>query len=279
MFERKLEFGTAPALKHWSRTNPEGSLPIQIVLQAIRLEADSRTKIRKRSCCNHMSDHNESVKTGWSSVQVYTFSIICLLIGLAVGYLFRGSTAPRGATIATASTAATATPATAATAAKANGQPAQPSPEDMKRMAEKQVAPLLEQLRTNPKDAETLAKVGYYYMLSSQYADAETYYAKAAELKPTAGVYTALGSTQMFGGKPDKAIASLNHALQLDPKFADALLSLGVLKWRAKGDTKGAIACWETLLKTNPNHPHLDKVRQLIEHVKTQGKAQAPVTE
>ena len=42
-----------------------------------------------------MSDDIQTVKTGWSSVQVYTLSAICLLVGVTMGYLFRGSTAPQ----------------------------------------------------------------------------------------------------------------------------------------------------------------------------------------
>jgi cytochrome c-type biogenesis protein CcmH/NrfG len=224
-----------------------------------------------------MSDDNQSVKIGWSSVQVYILSTICLLIGVTMGYLFRGSNAPKAAG-ASANSAVQRQMPGGTPAAGTGTAPAQPTPEAMKRMADKQVAPLLEQLQKNPKDAETLAKVGYYYMLSAQYDDAATYYEKSADVKPTAAVYTSLGNAQAYGQKPDKAIASLNHALQLDPKYADALFNLGVLKWRAKGDTKGAIACWETLLKTNPNHPHLDKVRELIAHVKEQGAPHTPAT-
>lgn len=224
-----------------------------------------------------MSDDNQSVKIGWSSVQVYILSAICLLIGVTMGYLFRGSNAPKAAGASVNSAVQRQMPG-GTPAVGTGAAPAQPTPEAMKRMADKQVAPLLEQLQKNPNDADTLAKVGYYYMLSAQYDDAATYYEKLTDVKPTAQIYTTLASAQAYGGKPDKAIASLNHALQLDPKFADALFNLGMLKWRAKGDTKGAIACWETLLKTNPNHPQLEKVRQLIAHVKGQGAPHTPAT-
>jgi len=222
-----------------------------------------------------MSADNQSVKTGWSSVQVYSMAAICLLIGITVGYLFRGSTAPRSAVTATAPPTTTAPSTTTPGAAtQAGSSTQQPTPADMKRMAEKQVAPLLEQLKKNPKDADVLAKIGYYYMISSMYGDAATYYEKSAELKPNPAVYTTLASAQAYSGNMDKAITSLDHALQLDPKYADALFNLGMLKWRAKGDVKGAIACWEKLVKTNPHHPQLDKVKQLIAHVEQQQEAQ-----
>jgi tetratricopeptide (TPR) repeat protein len=84
-----------------------------------------------------------------------------------------------------------------------------------------------------------------------------------------------LASAEVYSGKPDAAIDNLNQALRLDPTFADALFNLGMVKWRAKGDNKGAIACWEKLLKTNPNHPNLDVVRQLIAHVNGSKGAEA----
>lgn len=214
-----------------------------------------------------MSDDKQAVETGRSSVQVYSFSVICLLIGLCVGYLFTGSIAPSPA--GTSANLAVQTQVPQANTAA----PAQPSPDDKKRMAQKQVAPLLEQLKTNPKNADTLAKVGHYYMLAAQYDDAATYYERSAEVRPTPAVYTTLAGAQVYGGHPDKAIETLNHALRLDPQYADALFGLGVLKWRAKGDTKGAIACWETLAKTNPNHPQLDQVKKLIAQIKEQGAA------
>lgn len=210
-----------------------------------------------------MSDNNQTIKTGWSSVQVCTLSAICLLIGISAGYLFRGSSATKVSAASTTAAVQQQMPPAVNPAA-----PTQPSPEDMKRMAEKQVAPLLEQLKKNPNDADTLANVGYYYMISSMYRDAAPYFEKSAQIKPTPRIYTGLANAQANSGSTDKAIDSLNHALKLDPKYADALFNLGVMKWRVNGDVKGAIACWETLIKTNPNHPQLDRVRQLIAHAK-----------
>jgi cytochrome c-type biogenesis protein CcmH/NrfG len=64
---------------------------------------------------------------------------------------------------------------------------------------------------------------------------------------------------------------SLNHALELDPKYANALFNLGMLKLRVKGDNKGAIALWEKLIKTNPDNPHRAEIEQMIAKVKQSG--------
>ena len=50
----------------------------------------------------------------------------------------------------------------------------------------------------------------------------------------------------------DGAIAQLNRALSYDPKDANALFDLGMIKLQGKQDGKGALAAWKELLKSNP---------------------------
>jgi tetratricopeptide (TPR) repeat protein len=150
---------------------------------------------------------------------------------------------------------------------------AQPTPEQLKTMAEKKIAPLFEDLKKNPKDTDTLTKIGTYYMAAGQFEDAEKYFKQVVDIKPSADAWTKLSNAQAYAGSGEKAIASLNSALLLDPKFANALFNLGLLKWQVQNDPKGAIACWETLIRTNPDHPKLDQVKELIAHAKEQMKA------
>lgn len=211
-----------------------------------------------------MSDDIQSVKTGWSSVQVYTLSAICLLVGVTMGYLVRGSTAPKELSPAAVQTQM---PAGNPAAGIAPGT-TPPTPDDMKRMADKQVAPLLEQLKQNPNDIDTLTKVGHFYLVASQYGDAVPYYEKVTAARPTADAWTQLSIAYHYSGSDDKAIDALNRAVKLDPKYANALFDLGMLKWQVQGDTKGAIECWEELLKTNPNHPRRAEVEKMIAKAK-----------
>lgn len=208
-----------------------------------------------------MSDETQTVKTGWSSVQVYTLSAICLLIGVTMGYLYRGSTAPQ-----------TSAPAAVQTQGIAPAANEQPTPEAMKRMAEKQVAPLLEQISKNPNDVDALAKVAHYYMAAGQFDEAAKYYDKAAEVKPTPAALTDLANAYYYAGSGDKAIETLNRALKLDPKFANALYNLGMLKWQVNGDTKGAIETWQKLLKTNLDAPRRAQVEKMIAKAKEHSK-------
>lgn len=211
-----------------------------------------------------MSDDNQSVKTGWSSVQVYTLSAICLLIGVTSGYLFRGSTASR-----------TPTPAVVQAqmpGSEAGGATEKPTPEAMKRMADKQVAPMLAELEKNPNDADTLNKVAHFYYVAGQYGDAAKYYDKVAAIKPTVEVLNRLSGAYYYSGSGDKAIEAVNRALKIDPKSADTLFNLGMLKWQVQGDMKGAVQCWETLLKDNPKHPRRAEVEKMIAEAKQHAK-------
>jgi cytochrome c-type biogenesis protein CcmH/NrfG len=225
-----------------------------------------------------MSDEKRSIKTGWTSVQVYAMSVLCLIAGVTVGYLVRGSTAAQAAD--TSASGVSQTQMTAMSGAQAgvppNVTPEQMTPDQMKRMAEKQVAPLLEQLAKNPNDTDALIKVGGYYFAAQQFDVAVTYYEKAANIKQTADVLTKLSNAQFYAGAREQAIVTLNRALQIDPKFANALYNLGFLKWQVQGDMKGAIASWEKLLKvTDPNNPNRAGVEKMIERAKEHEKISA----
>jgi cytochrome c-type biogenesis protein CcmH/NrfG len=48
-----------------------------------------------------------------------------------------------------------------------------------------------------------------------------------------------------------------------------------MLKWQVRGDVKGAIASWEKLVKTNPNHPQVEQVKKMIARAKEHEKMPA----
>ena len=216
-----------------------------------------------------MSDDNQTVKTGWSSVQVFALSAICLLAGVTTGYIFRRSTTPR------APAAAVQTQMQGNPTGGNQATPPPPTADQLRQMADQQVAPLLEQLKQNPKDSALLTTIATYYLAGRQFDESEKYFQKAVDVKPTADALTKLGNAQYFGGTSDKAMETFNRALQVDPKFANALYNLGVLKWQVHGDVKGAIACWEKLIKTNPNHPQRAQVEKMIARAKEHEKVPA----
>ncbi len=198
-------------------------------------------------------------KAAWSTTQVYAMAAVCLLLGLALGYLFRGSQT-RSAQAAASSSQ---NPARAA----GMGDHPMPSLDDMKKMADTKAAPLLEQLKSDPNNAPLLIQVAKIYEATHQFKDAASYFSKSLEVNPKDVVTrTEMASCLYYDGDSDGAIAQLQRALQDQPKDADALFNMGVIKWQAKNDGPGAIAIWRQLLKTNPKLESVkkDQVQKLI---------------
>jgi len=209
-----------------------------------------------------MVDTKTSSSGNWTSTQAYVLSVICLLIGVAVGYLVRGS-APTQPSTAIASQSA----------AGGNGMPgagggaaaAHPTPEQLKQMADAQAQPLLAQLKTDPNNAALLYQIGNLYYDAQQYPEAVQYYENSLNINPNAtDVRTDMATAYHLMGQPDKAIQEYDKVLKIDGKHANALFNEGMVKWQDKMDMKGAIAAWKQLLATNPNYPNRDRVQSLI---------------
>ena len=54
----------------------------------------------------------------------------------------------------------------------------------------------------------------------------------------------------------------------LDHDNLDALFNIGFVRWNAQGNREAAIAAWQRLLRTNPNHPKRTKVEELLAQAK-----------
>lgn len=180
------------------------------------------------------------------AMQVYSMAIACLVIGLAIGYMMRSSqlaVAPQmSAQISRQSPPAHANPHS------------RPSLEQMRQMSDKQAAPLLEKLRTNPADSALLMQVGAIYHTSHRFKEAAGYYQRALDTDPkNVAIRTKLASSLYRDGEVDGAIVQLNQALKYRPGDANALFDLGMIKLQGQGDGKGAIAAWQRLLKNNPD--------------------------
>jgi cytochrome c-type biogenesis protein CcmH/NrfG len=185
--------------------------------------------------------------------------VICLVLGTAAGYLLHApAVANAGAAAATV----------APVAGPGNAGPSMPSASDMKRMADKQVAPLLEQLQKSPQDADLLAKIGRAYMAAQQYQSAQQYYERSATVKPEADNLNELSFVYVKLGDVDKAVATLNQAVKLDPKNTRVLFNLGYFEWKGKADPQAAIAAWQAFLKADPKSPKRAEVEQMMAQAK-----------
>jgi cytochrome c-type biogenesis protein CcmH/NrfG len=123
----------------------------------------------------------------------------------------------------------------------------------MKRMADKQAEPLLEKLKNDPNNSALLIQVGAIYHTTRQFSEAAAFYGKAVQVDPrNVATRTRLAASLYREGDVDGAIAQLNQALTYDPKDANSLFDLGIIRLQAKKDTKGALTAWQQLLKTNP---------------------------
>jgi cytochrome c-type biogenesis protein CcmH/NrfG len=181
----------------------------------------------------------------WQTKQVYAMAAVCLLVGLAIGFLFRGSQSPARSVAQVGSTQP------AAVAGPVGGK--MPSMEDMKGMADKKAAPLLEKLKSDPKNSDLLFQTGNIYKATHQFKEAGVYYEKSLQVDPkNIAVRTELASCLYYDGDVDGAISQLQQSLNYDPKDANSLFNLGVIKWQGKQDGPGALTAWRELLKSNP---------------------------
>jgi cytochrome c-type biogenesis protein CcmH/NrfG len=195
-------------------------------------------------------------------------AVISLVVGLAIGYLFRGSQSP----------AVPAQPAVSAQpAAPAGGMGGNmPSLEEMKQMADKKAAPLLEKLKGDPNNSGLLIQVGNIYEATHQFKEAAGYFDKALQVDPKkVAIRTEMASCLYYNGDVDGAISQLQQALHYDPKDANSLFNLGMMKWQGKQDSKGAVAAWQQLLKSNPqlSAERKAQVQKLMADVQLQGKS------
>jgi cytochrome c-type biogenesis protein CcmH/NrfG len=212
----------------------------------------------------------EAVKTtGWTTMQAYTLAVVCLLLGGAIGYLLRGS---EPAAVLPAQAAVTQAPANMAPG-QIPGFSGVPGSGNSPEMVDRAAQPMLEALRKNPKDSDTLAKIGNLYYDAQLYPKAIEYYQQALKITPgNADVRTDMGTAMFYLGDSDKALAEFQKSLSYKPNHPNTLFNSGIVKWQGKNDAKGAIAAWEQLLKTNPNYPERQKVEDLLTRAKEHAK-------
>ena len=196
----------------------------------------------------------------WSATQTYAMAAICLVLGVIVGFLVH---APAMAGPGTS--AAAVAPPPAPSAQMSNGMP---SAQDLKRMADKQAAPLLQELQKHPNNPELLAKIGSAYLAAQQFASAQQYLQQSVNAKATPETLNELSFVQYSLGDVDPAIGSINRAIKLDPKNPKLLFNLGMYQWHGKSDPKAAIDAWQAFLKANPGDAKRPEVEKMIAQAK-----------
>lgn len=213
---------------------------------------------------------NEPSGSDWRPVSVYAMAAVCLVLGAMVGYLLRGS----GASTRPRPAAAREPVLNSAPAA-----PQMPSLDDMKRMADKQAEPLLAKLRADPNNPDLLVQVAMIYQATHRFEEAAEYYRKALQIQPdNVTARTRAASCLYYAGDVDGALSELRRSLIDDPRNPDVLFNLGMIKWKGKHDTQGALNAWQKLLETNPSLEPKKKaqVQRLMAQARQHGEASFP---
>jgi tetratricopeptide (TPR) repeat protein len=239
------------------------------------------------------------------------FSIIGLLLGFIVGFMFANTTNQRGY-------------ATAPGAAAAAGQPGQtgnlppnhppvegmghndPSPEAVEaaaKLAKEQPDNFEAQVKAaelfyaahrydeagtyfaaanklRPEDFDALVGLGNTAFDAGKYADAERWYTAALKQQPdNVNVRTDLGLTFLFREPQDadRAVKEFRGSLERDPSHAPTLQNLTVALTR-KGDTTAARETLKRLEAVSPQNPALQRLRAELDKPAAQAPA-APASE
>ena len=192
----------------------------------------------------------------WTGTQAYVLAAFCLLLGVALGYLFRGS-ASGPAQVAAVSTQP-----------ETDVRPQQPDPNVQAALAQA-TAPLLDAVNKDPNDYDSLVKLGNLFYDGQQFPKAIQYYERALAIHPdNPDVRTDMGTAYWYTGDADKAVAAMERSLKYRPGHPQTLFNLGWVRWQGKQDPKGAIEAWQQLLKVNPDYPQRQQVEQYIAKAK-----------
>jgi cytochrome c-type biogenesis protein CcmH/NrfG len=195
----------------------------------------------------------------WSAREAYLLATVCLLAGLLLGYLVRGS----GGLTATA-------PVAAVNAAPA-GQNTAPthSAADLAPLT----APLLAALRADPQNADLMIQLGNLYYDHHVFDEAIRFYSRALEIRPKdVNVRTDMGTAYWYSGDARTALAEYDKSLQVDPNHAPTLMNIGIVRLNGLNDAAGAIASWEKLLRIAPQFPERQRVTELIAQARAASK-------
>jgi cytochrome c-type biogenesis protein CcmH/NrfG len=202
------------------------------------------------------SPTTDNASQGATGMQAYLLAAFCLVLGVALGYLFRGSASPA------------AQPAAVAAAVQQDNGSAKAGAEAQAAVAQA-AAPYLEAVKQNPNDYDSLVKLGNVFYDGQQFSEAVGYYERALVIHPeNADVRTDMGTAYWYAGNADKAVTAMEISLKYRPGHPQTLFNLGWVRWQGKADPKGAIEAWQQLLKANPDYPQKEQVEQYIAKAK-----------
>jgi cytochrome c-type biogenesis protein CcmH/NrfG len=132
---------------------------------------------------------------------------------------------------------------------------------------------LTQKIKQNPQDFDSFVELANMNFDQRNFNEAISLYTKALEVRPDAlNVRTDMGTAMFYQNRFDEAIAQFQQTLKQDPSNAQALFNMGVAMLHGKNDAEGALASWERLVATNPNHPQTAFVKEQIQKLEQERK-------
>lgn len=222
------------------------------------------------------------------------FSIIGVLLGFIIGFLFATSAHQRGLAPRPATTPAAQSSGADQSSMPSNSvadqgastqelqdaiQKAKSSPNDFdaqvaagqrlfeNRDYDEAIKMLLRANQLRPDSYETITSLGNTYFDAGYYESAEKWYAAALEKKPgDVNVRTDLGLTFLFRQPPnmERAIREFRTSLQTDPNQEQALIYL-TLALSETGQAEEAQSTLAKLERVSPNNAALPRLRPRVE--------------
>ena len=109
------------------------------------------------------------------------------------------------------------------------------------------------EVTANPENFQAWVQLGHLYFDSDQHEKAIAAYTTSLKYHSgDANLLTDLGVMYRRTGQPEKALEWFDKAQAMDPAHTISRLNEGIVRHFDLGDTAGAIASWEEVLKIDP---------------------------
>jgi tetratricopeptide (TPR) repeat protein len=133
-----------------------------------------------------------------------------------------------------------------------------------------ETALLKDAVKNDPKNVAAWIKLGNASMDTGRFNEAIDAYQKALALDPgNVDVRVDMGTCYRNIGRPDIAAKEYRKAIGINPNHLNAHRNLGVVLSDDLKDNKGAVKEFEKYLQLAPNAPDAQKIRALVQQIKT----------
>ncbi len=123
----------------------------------------------------------------------------------------------------------------------------------------REIDALKKEIEKNPKDFDSLKKLGDIYYDIRDFKSAINYYERALKIKKDDAMMVDLATSYVNLNRVDEAINTLNKVLKDKPDFPPALYNMGIIYLHGKNDFKMAKKYWQRLYDIGA--PGFDKAK------------------